>query len=139
VGDASALGERTVIVDCDVLQADGGTRTASVTGAFVALGLALDQMAAYGTLRQVPIHDYVAAVSVGLIDGTPAVDLCYEEDSRAEVDMNVVMTGAGRLVEVQATAERALFDEAQLGQLLNLARVAIAELVEAQKAVLKLP
>jgi len=139
VVDASALGERTVIVDCDVLQADGGTRTASVTGAFVALGLALDQMAAYGTLRQVPIHDYVAAVSVGLIDGTPAVDLCYEEDSRAEVDMNVVMTGAGRLVEVQATAERALFDEAQLGQLLNLARVAIAELVEAQKAVLKLP
>ena len=139
VVDTSALGERTVIVDCDVLQADGGTRTASITGAFVALGLALGQMAAYGTLRQAPIHDYVAAVSVGLIDGTPAVDLCYEEDSRAEVDMNVVMTGAGRLVEVQATAERALFDEAQLGQLLNLARMAIAELVEAQKAVLKLP
>jgi len=139
VVDTAALGERTVIVDCDVLQADGGTRTASITGAFVALGLALEQMVEYGTLPRLPILDYVAAISVGIVGGAAAADLCYDEDSRADVDMNVVMTGAGGLVEVQATAERVPFDESQLGGLLALARTAIAQLVEVQKSFVKLP
>jgi ribonuclease PH len=139
VVDTAALGERTVIVDCDVLQADGGTRTASITGAFVALGLALEQMVEYGTLPRLPILDYVAAISVGIVGGAAAADLCYDEDSRADVDMNVVMTGAGGLVEVQATAERVPFDEGQLSGLLALARTAIAQLVEVQKAFVKLP
>jgi ribonuclease PH len=139
VVDTAALGERTVIVDCDVLQADGGTRTASITGAFVALGLALEQMVEYGTLSRLPILDYVAAISVGIVGGVAAADLCYDEDSRADVDMNVVMTGAGQLVEVQATAERVAFDEGQLGGLLVLARKAIAQLVEVQKSFVKLP
>jgi ribonuclease PH len=139
VVDTAALGERTAIVDCDVLQADGGTRTASITGAFVALGLALEQMVEYGTLPRLPILDYVAAISVGIVGGVAAADLCYDEDSRADVDMNVVMTGAGQLVEVQATAERVPFDEGQLGGLLALARTAIAQLVEVQKSFVKLP
>lgn len=139
VMDTAALGERTVIVDCDVLQADGGTRTASITGAFVALGLALEQMVEYGRLPRLPILDYVAAISVGIVGGVAAADLCYDEDSRADVDMNVVMTGAGQLVEVQATAERVPFDEGKLGGLLALARTAIAQLVEAQKSFVKLP
>jgi ribonuclease PH len=139
VVDTAALGERTVIVDCDVLQADGGTRTASITGAFVALGLALEQMVEYGTLPRLPILDYVAAISVGIVGGAAAADLCYDEDSRADVDMNVVMTGSGGLVEVQATAERVPFDESQLGGLLALARTAIAQLVEVQKTFVKLP
>ena len=139
VVDTAALGERTVIVDCDVLQADGGTRTASITGAFVALGLALGQMVEYGTLPRLPILDYVAAISVGIVGGAAAADLCYDEDSRADVDMNVVMTGSGGLVEVQATAERVPFDEGQLGGLLALARTAIAQLVEVQKSFVKLP
>jgi len=138
VVDTAALGERTVIVDCDVLQADGGTRTASITGAFVALGLALQQMVDYGTLPRLPILDYVAAISVGIVGGAAAADLCYEEDSRADVDMNVVMTGSGRLVEVQATAERVPFDEGQLGGLLVLARKAIAQLVEVQRTFVRL-
>ena len=139
VVDTAALGERTVIVDCDVLQADGGTRTASITGAFVALGLALGQMVEYGTLPRLPLLDYVAAISVGIVGGAAAADLCYDEDSRADVDMNVVMTGAGGLVEVQATAERVPFDEGQLSGLLALARTAIAQLVEVQKAFVRLP
>jgi ribonuclease PH len=139
VVDTAALGERTVIVDCDVLQADGGTRTASITGAFVALGLALEQMVEYGTLPRLPLLDYVAAISVGIVGGAAAADLCYDEDSRADVDMNVVMTGAGGLVEVQATAERVPFDEGQLGGLLALARTAIAQLVEVQKTFVRLP
>src|SRR5579859_1940834 len=94
--DTAALGERTVIVDCDVLQADGGTRTASITGAFVALAIALRQLMQYGSLKRMPVRDYVAATSVGLVGGVPMLDLCYEEDSKADVDMNVVMTGAGR-------------------------------------------
>src|SRR5579859_7457894 len=96
VVDMGALGERTVIVDCDVLQADGGTRTASITGAFVALAIALRQLMQYGSLKRMPVRDYVAATSVGLVGGVPMLDLCYEEDSKADVDMNVVMTGAGR-------------------------------------------
>ncbi len=134
VVDGSALGERTVIVDCDVLQADGGTRTASITGAFVALGLALKQVVDYGTLPRLPLLDYVAAISVGIVGGSPLADLCYDEDSRADVDMNVVMTGSGRMVEVQATAERMPFDDDQFGSLLGLARKSIAQLVDVQKS-----
>ena len=135
VVDLNALGERTVMLDCDVIQADGGTRTASITGAFVALALALRQLVDYGVLRTMPLRDYVAATSVGLVRGVPMLDLCYEEDSQADVDMNVVMTGAGRFVEVQATAEHTPFDDAQMAQLLALARGGIAELVEIQKKV----
>ena len=134
VVDGAALGERTVIVDCDVLQADGGTRTASITGAFVALGLALKQVVDYGTLPRLPLLDYVAAISVGIVGGSPLADLCYDEDSRADVDMNVVMTGSGRMVEVQATAERMPFDDDQFGSLLGLARKSIAQLVDVQKS-----
>jgi ribonuclease PH len=138
VVDMAALGERTLILDCDVLQADGGTRTASITGAFVAMGLALQRMVECGALKSLPLRDYVAAISVGVIDGEPRVDLSYEEDSRAEVDMNVVMTGAGRFVEVQATAEQTPFDDSRFRQLLELARAAIAELVGIQKGVVRI-
>ncbi len=131
--DLSALGERTVVLDCDVLQADGGTRTAAITGAFVALTLALRDLARFKITRSVPIRDYVAATSVGLVGGTPMLDLCYEEDSQADVDMNVVMTGSGRFVELQATAEHTPFDDAQLSQLIELARAGIMQLVEIQK------
>jgi len=133
VVDTAALGERTVVVDCDVLQADGGTRTASVTGAFVALRLALGQLVRYGALKEMPLRDFVAATSVGLVNGVPVLDLCYEEDSQADVDMNVVMTGAGRFIEVQATAEHSPFDDEQLGRLLALARGGIAALIEIQR------
>ena len=133
VVDFNALGERTVLLDCDVLQADGGTRTASITGAFVALSLALRQLVAYGVLKSMPVRDYVAATSVGLVRGEPMLDLCYEEDSQADVDMNVVMTGAGRFIEVQATAEHSPFDDAQMECLVGLARAGISELVALQK------
>src|SRR5512146_494487 len=103
--DLSQLGERTITLDCDVIQADGGTRTASITGAFVALGLALEKLVEAGTLTSAPIRDFVAAVSVGIVEGEILLDLCYEEDSRAEVDLNFVMTGSRKIVEVQATAE----------------------------------
>jgi ribonuclease PH len=135
VVDMTVLGERTVVVDCDVLQADGGTRTASITGAYVALALALRQLVRYGALKTMPLRDFVAATSVGLVAGVPMLDLCYEEDSRADVDMNVVMTGAGRFVEVQATAEHVPFDDAQMASLVELARAGIAELIELQKKV----
>ena len=138
VVEAAALGERTVILDCDVLQADGGTRTASVTGAFVAMALALRQMVQYGALKRMPVRNYVAATSAGVVGGTPMLDLCYEEDSQAEVDMNVVMTGAGRFVEVQSTAERGDFDDTKLAQLIALARGGIAKLIEMQKLAVKL-
>ena len=131
--DLGALGERSVILDCDVLQADGGTRTAAITGAYIALSAALRQMVKFGTLKKSPIRDFVAATSVGLIRGTPMLDLCYQEDSQAEVDMNVVMTGAGKFVEVQATAEKTAFDDPQLAELLALARQGIGELVVIQK------
>ena len=133
VVDMNALGERTVMLDCDVLQADGGTRTASITGAFVALALALKQYVKFGALKNMPLRDYVAATSVGLVRGVPMLDLCYEEDSQADVDMNVVMTGSGRFVEVQATAEHTPFDDPQLGGLIELARAGVAQLVEIQK------
>jgi len=135
VTDMTALGERSVVLDCDVIQADGGTRTASITGAFVALSLALRQLVAFGMLKSLPVGDYVAATSVGLVRGQPMLDLCYEEDSQADVDMNVVMTGSGRFVEVQATAEHSPFDDAQMERLTALARAGIGRLVELQKRV----
>ena len=138
VVDMGALGERTVILDCDVLQADGGTRTASITGAFVALALALRKLVEYRLLKRMPVTDYVAATSVGMNGGTPLLDLCYEEDSRADVDMNVIMTGAGRFVEVQATAEHGSFDDEQMAQLVALARQGVAALVAVQKQVVRL-
>jgi ribonuclease PH len=135
VVDMTALGERTVMLDCDVLQADGGTRTASITGAFVALVLALRQLVNFKVLKTMPVRDYVGATSVGLVGGAPMLDLCYDEDSRADVDMNVVMTGAGRFIEVQATAEHTPFDDDQMARLIALARAGIAQLVEMQKKV----
>jgi ribonuclease PH len=133
--DTSILGERTVAIDCDVIQADGGTRTASITGAFVALSLAVRQLMKFGSLKKSPIRDSVAAISVGLVRGVPLLDLNYEEDSQADVDMNVVMTGTGKFVEVQGTAEHDPFDDAQMAQLIALARFGIAELAELQKQV----
>jgi ribonuclease PH len=138
VVDLSALGERTITVDCDVLQADGGTRTASITGAFIALALAIRQLVEFRVLRSSPLRDYLAATSVGLVNGVPMLDLCYEEDSQADVDMNVAMTGAGQFVEVQATAEHRPFDDAQMSSLLALARGGVAQLIEAQKKVARL-
>jgi len=131
VTDLRAIGERMVTIDCDVLQADAGTRTASITGGYVALAMALRGAGVEAALR-----DSVAAVSVGLVDGEPRLDLCYEEDAGAEVDCNIVMTGDGRLIEVQGTAEGAPFDRKQLDELLDLAASGIAELTEIQRAAL---
>jgi ribonuclease PH len=136
VVDTAQLGERTIIVDCDVLQADGGTRTAAITGAFVALASALQQLMQFGVLKHWPVRDHVAATSVGVVGGEILLDLCYEEDSKAAVDMNVVMTGAGRFVELQATAERTPFDDAQLAALLEFGRAGIRELIDIQKKAL---
>jgi len=132
--DLGALGERSVILDCDVLQADGGTRTASITGAYIALSAALRKMVKFGTLKKSPLRDFVAATSVGIVGGVPMLDLCYQEDSQAEVDMNVVMTGAGQFVELQATAEKTPFDDQQFASLIALARAGIQQLVAAQKS-----
>ena len=136
VTDLKALGERTVWVDCDVIQADGGTRTASVTGAFVALALALERMVAAGIMRSVPLLDSVAATSVGIVDDKLLLDLAYEEDSRAQVDMNVVMTGSGRFVEVQASAEGRSYTNQELQSLLDLAVGGIRHLTEKQQELL---
>ena len=133
VVDLEALGERSVMIDCDVIQADGGTRTASITGAYVALALAVGQLVEFGTLKKSPLLDAVAATSVGMVNNGAMLDLDYQEDSRADVDMNVVMTGAGKFIEVQATAEHKPFDDAQLDQLLDLARRGIVGLVDLQK------
>lgn len=138
VTDLKALGERTLWVDCDVIQADGGTRTASITGGFVALALALQRLVAAGILRNVPLRDSVAATSVGIVDDALLVDLAYDEDSRAQVDMNVVMTGRGRYVEVQASAEGREFSGDELHDLLELASVSIRQLTEIQQSVLKM-
>lgn len=134
VMDLEALGERTLWIDCDVIQADGGTRTAAITGAFICLSDAVDYALERGIFRKNPVKDHVAAVSVGVVDGKPLLDLCYEEDSRAEVDMNVVMTGIGEFVEVQGTAENKPFTEEALHELLMLARGGINRLIEIQKA-----
>src|SRR5437868_10467387 len=134
--DLTRLGERTIWVDCDVIQADGGTRTASITGAFVALGLALEKLVEAGTLTSVPLRDFVAAVSIGIVEGEILLDLNYEEDSRADVDMNFVMTAGHKLVEVQATAEHQVFDENQLAKMLSFARQGVQSLIAKQQAVL---
>jgi ribonuclease PH len=131
-----ALGERTVWVDCDVLEADGGTRTAAVTGAFVALAAALAGLRARGEAALPLLADFVAAVSVGVVDGEPVLDLAYAEDVRAEVDMNVVMTGGGAFVDIQGTAERCPFDDERLAQLLRLARQGVRQLVRVQREAL---
>jgi ribonuclease PH len=134
--DLQALGERTIILDCDVLQADGGTRTAAITGAAVALAAALRKLVDSGALAASPMRHLVAAASVGILDGIPLLDLAYEEDSRAEVDMNVVLTEDGNLVEVQATAEHKTFSREQHLALLDLAARGVAELIAAQRAAL---
>ncbi|MBU6380449.1 MAG: ribonuclease PH [Acidobacteria bacterium] len=136
--DTKALGENTIVIDCDVLQADGGTRTAAITGAYVALADAITWAKAQGHIKKdaQPLTDSVAAISVGIIDGTPMLDLCYEEDVRAETDMNVVCSGDGKFIEVQGTAEGKPFDRALLDSLLDLAVAGCAELTSLQKAAL---
>ena len=134
--DLEALGERSIVLDCDVLQADGGTRTAAITGASVALALALNRLVAAGTLPVSPLRQMVAAASVGIVDDTVLLDLAYEEDARAEVDMNVVMTADGNLVEVQATAERQSFSTARLNELVQMAERGMGDLFRAQQAAL---
>jgi ribonuclease PH len=129
------LGERTIWIDCDVIQADGGTRTASITGAFVALALAFERLREREVIRTIPVTDYVAAVSVGIVDGEALLDLAYDDDSRAEVDMNVVKTGDGRFIEVQGTAEGEPFGRDALNTLLDLADVGIGQLIEKQRAI----
>jgi len=135
VTNLPALGERTIWIDCDVIQADGGTRTASITGAFVALALALETMRSRDLIRTIPLTDYVAATSVGIVDAEVLLDLAYEDDSRAEVDMNIVKTGDGRFIEVQGTAEAIPFGRDALNQLLDLAELGINELIEKQRAI----
>ncbi|PYR74209.1 MAG: ribonuclease PH [Acidobacteria bacterium] len=131
----SELGERSIWIDCDVIQADGGTRTASITGGFVALVLALGRMKELAVLKDIPVVDYVAATSVGIVDGAALLDLAYEEDSRAEVDMNLVKTGDGRFIELQGTAEGPPFDKRALEALMELADTGIRELIALQKTV----
>ncbi len=139
VVDMELLGERSILLDCDVLQADGGTRCAAITGAYVALGIALKKLVDTRVLKKMPLRDYLAAVSVGIVRKEAMLDLCYEEDSKAEVDMNMVMTGAGKFVEVQATAEQEAFDDNQMAELTQLAKGGIAELIAIQRGLLQLP
>ena len=138
VVDLPRLGERQITVDCDVLQADGGTRTAAITGACVAMAIAFRRLVEAGTLKKLPLTQLVAATSVGIVEGVTLLDLAYEEDSQAEVDMNVVMTEAGGLVEVQATAERNAFPREKLIEMMDHAQRGIIELVEVQRAALGL-
>ena len=133
IADRTVLGERTITLDCDVLQADGGTRTAAITGAYVAFAIACKRLLAEKKIKRSPIISEVAAVSVGIVDGTPLLDLKYDEDSRAEVDMNIVCTGDARFIEVQGTAEGSPFTREQMDQLLELAKKGIAELVQVQR------
>ncbi len=134
--DLAALGERSIIIDCDVIQADGGTRTAAITGAYVALTIAINTLVKYKALPKSPLLDSLAATSVGLVGGTAMLDLCYEEDSRADVDMNIVLTGTGKFVEIQATSEHAPFDDGQMSELVTLGKSGIAELQAIQQAAL---
>ncbi|MBF0490541.1 MAG: ribonuclease PH [Candidatus Omnitrophica bacterium] len=131
--DMAPLGERTIRIDCDVLEGDGGTRTASITGGFIALALALQWMQKKGMIQELPLKDYVAAISVGVYQGTPVLDLNYAEDSKADVDMNIVMVGKGQFVEVQGTGEGGTFSEDQMAALLKLAKKGIKELLAIQK------
>jgi ribonuclease PH len=135
VTNLPALGERTIWIDCDVIQADGGTRTASITGAYVALALALETLRSRDVIAAIPLTDYVAATSVGIVDGEPLLDLAYDDDSRADVDMNIVKTGDGRFIEVQGTAEAIPFGRDSLATLLDLADLGIRQLVEKQRAI----
>ena len=137
VVDLEALGERTVWIDCDVIRADGGTRTSSVTGSLVALGLAVQKLQSQRVLKTSPVKDYLAAISVGIVGEEMLLDLSYAEDSSAEVDMNIVMTGSGRLVETQATAEGRTFSVEDLNKLIELARPAIEHMISVQKSILK--
>ncbi|MCK5450779.1 MAG: ribonuclease PH [Candidatus Omnitrophica bacterium] len=137
VVDMDVLGERTIWMDCDVIQADGGTRCASITGSFVALCLALNKLKKEGIFNKIPINHMVAAISVGIIDGKCFLDLNYKEDSRADVDTNIVMTDSGKFVEIQGTAESEPFDQKQLGEVIKLAQKGIKQLIEEQKIVLK--
>jgi ribonuclease PH len=135
IATMQTFGERTIWIDCDVIQADGGTRTASITGAFVALALAFERLRERDVIKTIPLTDYVAAISVGIVDGEALLDLAYDDDSRAEVDMNVVKTGNGRFIEVQGTAEGQPFSRDALGTLLDLADLGITRLVEKQRAI----
>ncbi|MGE5173037.1 MAG: ribonuclease PH [Betaproteobacteria bacterium] len=135
--DMNALGERSVLIDCDVIQADGGTRTASITGAYVALVDALRHIKKSGLIETVPVSDYLAAISVGIVNGTRMLDLCYVEDAAAEVDMNLVMTGSGSIVEVQGTAEGEPFSKTELDKLLALGEKGIRALIKKQREMLK--
>ena len=137
VADMSKIGERTLWIDSDVIQADGGTRCASITGSFVSVILALEKMREDGLIKKIPVSEYVAAVSVGMLGGKPILDLDYEEDSAAEVDMNIIMTGNGRFVEIQGTAEREPFRKEDMNKLIALAKKGIDELIGAQKKILK--
>ncbi len=132
VTDMDALGERTVTLDCDVIQADGGTRTASISGAYVALAIAMERLAKKGRLKKNPLHGQVAAISVGIYSGVPVLDLDYAEDSEAETDMNIVMNDAGRFIEVQGTAEGHAFTDDEFNAMLSLARAGIADIITAQ-------
>lgn len=137
VTDMTKLGERTIWLDCDVIQGDGGTRCASISGSFVALALALDKMRKDGLIKNIPLSDYVAAISVGMINGETVLDLDYDEDSKGEVDMNIVMTAKGKFIEVQGTAEKEPFNKGELDKLASLAEKGIQEIITAQKKVLK--
>ena len=136
--DMEKLGERTITVDCDVMQADGGTRTAAITGGWVAMALAVRELLKFNAIPASPLRHYVAAISVGLVDGVAMLDLCYEEDSRADVDMNVVMTSAGDFVELQASAEGRTFDRAEFDAQMDLAQSGIADLIAAQRKLVSL-
>jgi len=135
--DMKPIGERTIWIDCDVIQADGGTRTASITGSFIALVDALCKLKKDGLMNKIPVRDFVAATSVGMVNGDLLLDLTYEEDSKAEVDMNIVMTGAGEFIEIQGTAERKTFNKDQADKLLTLAKKGIEELIDIQRNLLK--
>lgn len=136
VVDFKGLGERTITLDCDVIQADGGTRTASITGAFIALVLACQKMMESGAMTEIPITGYVAAISVGIVEKQPLLDLCYEEDSHAMVDMNIVMSNGGKFIEVQGTGEQAPFTRKELNEMLDLGEKGIVELIQMQKEIL---
>ena len=138
VVDLDKLGERTIWIDCDVIQGDGGTRTASITGSFIALIDALLSLKRENIFTELPVNDYVAAVSVGIVDGKPCLDLDYEQDSKAEVDMNIVMTGSKKLIEVQGTAEKNPFSKKELDRLISLAEKGIAQLITMQRKILKI-
>jgi len=137
VTDIKAVGERTIWIDCDVIQADGGTRTASITGSFIALTDALNKIKKDGLISKIPVRDFVAATSVGILDGNLLLDLTYAEDSKVDVDMNIVMTGKGEFIEIQGTAERRAFSKEQMDKLLALAKEGISSLIDTQRSLLK--